>query len=168
MEASAEFVTVESVECMHGDFDVYDIQVDEDECFITSDIVAHNCELCIPLDGQEFPIDSGPRPPRHPNCRCVMSLVTKSFRELGIDADDATPEFRASATGQVPRTLTAEQWLRREPREMVVNSLGATRAKLFLDGNLPVKDFSDFTTGRIRTVAELEQRHGELFEKLGL
>ncbi len=34
-----------------------------------------SCEVCAELDGQIFPIDSGPRPAYHPHCRCTILAV---------------------------------------------------------------------------------------------
>lgn len=31
------------------------------------------CPQCGPLDGRTFSVDRGPRPPAHPNCRCMMA-----------------------------------------------------------------------------------------------
>lgn len=34
-----------------------------------------SCEECAGLDGQIFPVDSGPRPSYHVNCRCTILPV---------------------------------------------------------------------------------------------
>ena len=125
------------------------------------------CPVCFELDGQTFPIESGPRPPAHINCRCAITYVTPSFRELGLDIDEVPEGLRASVNGQVPQSLTAEQWLRREPRAAVIETLGPTRARLFLDGNLPIGRFVD-RRGNNFTVDQIRQREAALFERLGL
>lgn len=35
------------------------------------------CEECVPLHGKIYPIDEGPRPALHPQCRCVILSVTE-------------------------------------------------------------------------------------------
>ena len=34
------------------------------------------CPVCGPLAGSEWPSDTGPQPPAHPNCRC-QRLVSR-------------------------------------------------------------------------------------------
>ena len=139
---------------------------------------------CASLDGQVFPIGTGPRPPQHPNCRSTITPVTKSWRELakpgalkrgrGADNLDAlferrlkgkgfTPDqiagikraTRASMTGQVPGKLTYARWLRRQPAAFQDDVLGPTRAALFRDGTLTLDRFVDDRTGRAFTLADL-------------
>ncbi len=48
------------------------------------------------------------------------------------------------------------QWLKRQPRWFVEEALGKTRAKLFMDGGLDIKSFTDMS-GRPLTLDELKQ-----------
>lgn len=89
---------------------------------------------CRVLDGKVFPIDSGPRPPAHVRCRSFMVPITKSWKELGIDLEEIPEGTRASMDGQVPSTVTYEQWLRRQPIERVSKVLGAAKAERFISG----------------------------------
>jgi SPP1 gp7 family putative phage head morphogenesis protein len=41
------------------------------------------CAVCLAMDGEEF--DTDVMMGTHPNCRCVMVPVTKSFAELGVE-----------------------------------------------------------------------------------
>jgi len=70
-------------------------------------------DICQGLDGRVFPINEGPRPPIHFNCRSTIVPVVSSWKELGIEAPpEAT---RASMKGEVPAKLTYEEWAARNP-----------------------------------------------------
>lgn len=108
---------------------------------------SRTCPSCGALDGKLFPVDSGPRPPRHVNCRCGMVPVLKERLPLG-------PGQRASINGPVPDTLTFPQWLKRQPRAIVEDVLGKTRADLFLKGKLKITDFVN-RRGQLLTLDQL-------------
>lgn len=57
---------------------------------------------------------------------------------------------------QVSAKVTSQQWLQRQPRYFVESTLGKERAKLFLDGGLDIKKFTDLT-GRPLSLKELKQ-----------
>lgn len=128
---------------------------------------SRTCLQCSPLDGKVYPVDKGVRPPIHVNCRCTVVAVLKSWRDLGIDVDELDAGTRASMNGQVADTITYNEWLKTQPRGVVVDALGETRAKLFIDGNL---DVSAFTTDRRRelTLTEIRQRERSAFERAGV
>lgn len=51
------------------------------------------CPICAPLDGTgedewSEDEDGADGPPAHPNCRCVLIPVMKSFRDLGVDVPE--------------------------------------------------------------------------------
>lgn len=80
--------------------------------------------ICRARDGELFPVDSGPRPPAHPNCRSTTVSVLKSAEELGIPLDKLPPGTRASMNGQVPATQTYYDWLKRQPVSVQKEVLG--------------------------------------------
>lgn len=122
-----------------------------------STLDARTTTICRARDGKVFPVDSGPRPPAHWNCRSTTTPVLKSWKDLGIDAEDAPPGTRASMDGQVPADLTYPEWLKRQPREFVLDVMGQRKGALFLDGNLPMDRFVD-QTGRELTLEQLQQK----------
>lgn len=124
--------------------------------------------ICRARDGKLYPVDSGPRPPAHFRCRSTIAPVTKSWRDLGIDLDEAPPGTRASMDGQVPADQTYGEWLAKQPRAFVVDVLGETKAKLFLDGKLPMDRFVDLRTGDEFTLEELRKRDAAAFARAGL
>ena len=69
---------------------------------------------------------------------------------------------------QVSAKVTSQQFMERQPRFFVESALGKTRAKLFLDGKLPIKKFTDLQ-GRPLTLDELKKTaEGEkAFRRIG-
>lgn len=120
-----------------------------------STLDARTCTQCMYLDGRVYPLSSGPRPPVHVNCRCTMTPVLKS----GSQIPGLPPATRASMNGQVPDDITYGEWLRRQPRDVIVEALGPTRAELFIQGKLPVTSFVN-RRGRQWTLDELRRREG--------
>lgn len=146
--------------------------------------------ICMGRSQQVYPIDSGPRPPAHINCRSTTTPVTRSFREMGLDRDeppvamqpfildkrrlkDIPKDERDALLGFTRADESYGDWLRRQDssksgKAFVEDVLGPTRAKLFLDGKLDIKSFVDMKTGREFSLAELRQRHATAFAKAEL
>ena len=57
---------------------------------------------------------------------------------------------------QIKASVTADQWMRRQPRWFVEQALGKTKAKLFLDGGLKMDSMVD-AQGKSLTLEELRQ-----------
>lgn len=133
-----------------------------------STLDSRTSEICITRDGKVYPVESGPRPPAHPNCRSAISPVLKSWKELGINLKEAPEGTRASMNGQVPASETYASWLKRQPVSFQNDVLGQTKAKLFRQGELTVDKFVDEQTGRGYTLAELRARHPDEFKRAGV
>jgi SPP1 gp7 family putative phage head morphogenesis protein len=125
------------------------------------------CEICMGYDGQVFDMDEGPRPPAHPSCRCATAPVVKSWKELGVDLAEAPEGTRASMDGQVPATLSYNQWLQGQSADVQDEALGLTRGALFRRGGLEVDAFSD-SRGNKLNLDELRAREAKAFEKAGI
>ena len=69
--------------------------------------------------------------------------------------------------GVRPRKVTFESWLRDESRAFQDDYLGPTRAKLFRDGGLRLKQFNN-PAGREMPLRDLARMHGDAFEAAGL
>jgi SPP1 gp7 family putative phage head morphogenesis protein len=115
------------------------------------------CMRCAALDGKTFKVGSGPRPPYHWNCRCTVAPVTKTWREMGIDIDEAPPGTRASINGQVSETETFQTWLKKQPASVQDEALGPTRGRMFRSGEIDIDRFVD-TRGNQLTLDELRER----------
>lgn len=123
--------------------------------------------VCQARDGEVFPVDSGPRPPAHWQCRSTVTPLVKSWAELGFRGKELSPGQRASITGAVPAKLTYSDWLRRQSRKTVEDILGPNRAALFLDGGLSLDRFVD-EAGESYTLAELRGFDRAAFTRAGL
>jgi SPP1 gp7 family putative phage head morphogenesis protein len=110
-------------------------------------------ETCRALDGTVFPLNSGPRPPAHMNCRSTVTPIVRDWEAMGLE--DLTEETRASLTGEVPAAMTYDDWLREQPANVQDEVLGPSRGKMFRDG-MTLERFVD-DTGRQYTLAELAE-----------
>lgn len=133
----------------------------------TSVLDGRTTAVCRARDGRYFPVDRGPRPPAHWNCRSTTVPVLKSFRDLGFDIGDLPEGTRASMNGQIPASVTYNDWLRTQPREFVEDVLGKTKAKLYLDGKLSLDRFVD-RKGKELTLEQLRRQDAEAFALAGV
>lgn len=108
--------------------------------------------------GHKIPWGDGPGR-LHFNCRSVSVPVLKSWRELGIDADDLPAGTRASMDGQVPGDLSYAQWFAKQSAERQDEIVGARRGALFRAGRITFDSFTD-DKGRWLTLAQLLGRVG--------
>lgn len=126
---------------------------------------SRTCPVCAPRHMAYYPMGPAGRPvtppdgsappfiapPIHPRCRCFLAPVTKSWRELGIDApDDRT---RRRLDGNRAENMNYDQWLRRQPKAVQVEVLGRARANLWRSGVVKLADLSD--RGRTLSLGEL-------------
>lgn len=137
--------------------------------------------ICIARDGEEYPVDSGPRPPAHYNCRSTTVPITKSWQELGLtNANPEKPISRPYVTdsrkvanippaererliGQVENQSYAE-WLADQPAEFQDDVLGKGRAEVFRRGHLPIERFVN-ETGTWLTLDELRAREARALKR---
>lgn len=144
--------------------------------------------ICRSLDGNFYPTgdDSYPRIPVHFGCRSSYYFVTDES-EIGqgrkaaiggkTDGSDINPNrklvYRGKRDkdlfnpGQVNASTTQDAWLRRQPRWFVESALGPDRAKLFLDGKIDIKKFTDMQ-GKPINLDRLKQLDSAAFERAGL
>ena len=89
--------------------------------------------ICASLDGKEFPVGKGPRPPAHPNCRSTTVPIIFGSDELkksGI----LPKSTRASFSGQIDGDVSFDGFLRRQGDEFALDYLGPARFKKWKDG----------------------------------
>lgn len=101
------------------------------------------------------------------NCRSSTAPVLKSWKEMGIDLQEAPEGTRASLDGQVPASTTYSDWLRRQPPEVQDDVLGKAKGRLYRKGGLSVDRFVD-RAGNELTLDQLRRREADAFEKAGI
>lgn len=106
--------------------------------------------------GHSVPWGDGPGR-LHFNCRSVSVPVLKSWRELGIDADEMTPGTRASMDGAVPAETTYAQWFARQSAQRQDEIVGPERGELFRAGKVTFEKFTD-DRGQWLSLDELRRR----------
>jgi SPP1 gp7 family putative phage head morphogenesis protein len=122
--------------------------------------------ICRSLDGQVFPVDSGQRPPAHPNCRSTtVPVIDKRFKIM--DDDDAfRPAKGADGREEAKGTDTYGTWLKRQPASFQDDILGKDKGKLFRQGGLPMDKFVD--NGKELSLSELKKKYPKAWEKSNL
>lgn len=99
---------------------------------------------CRTLDGQEYDIDKGPRPPIHINCRSTTIPVLDSrFKVL--------EEGRTRAVGgggSISANKSYYDWLKTQSAEFQDSVIGVTRGKLLRNGGLTSQRFAELQLGK--------------------
>lgn len=136
-------------------------------------------EICRIRDGLKYGADAKHRPIGHKipwlqgpgrshwRCRSNAQPVTKSWRELGFDADELDAGSRASMDGQVPGEVKYGEWLQRQSALRQDQVVGETRGRLMREGQLPFDRFYD-DRGHWLSLDELRARDAAAFERAGL
>ena len=126
-------------------------------------------QLCRSMDKRKFPMDSGPRPPFHPNCRTTFILLTRLSETF---AEGAT---RASVGDDGPKQVSASldyyHWLQQQPAAFQDLAIGPVRAKLFREGGLSVERFAELQLDRNfapLTLLQMKSLEPLAFELAGL
>lgn len=138
----------------------------------SSTLDGRTTEICRARDGKAYTLETkrpighslaylGGAGNAHFGCRSTMVAVTKSWRELGIDADELPASTRASMDGQLPDDITYEEWLKKKPASFQNEVLGVTKGKAFRKG-LSLDRFEN-NRGRQYTIDELKARDSQYF-----
>ena len=123
-------------------------------------------QQCRSLDGRRFPVDEGPRPPIHINCR--STTVADLDPEFAFLKEGAT---RSSKDGYVDADLTYYEWLKLQPPDFQDEAIGPTRAALLRDGGLTAERFAEINLGKSfepLTLEEMRRIEPLAFERAGI
>lgn len=92
------------------------------------------------------------------NCRCQLTPILKTWREIGIDEDELPEGTRSSLDGYVPQTTTFDKWIEGKSEKFKEDYLGKGRYNLYKDGKIT---FSDLVgqKGRTLTLKELLEKY---------
>lgn len=126
-------------------------------------------QQCRSMDKRRFPVDSGPRPPFHPNCRTTFVLLTKLSEMFAKGATRAS--VGADGAGQVSASLDYYHWLQQQPASFQDVAIGPVRAKLFREGGLSVERFAELQLDRNfapLTLAQMKGLEPLAFERAGI
>ena len=139
------------------------------------------CLACMSLDSRDevYPLGEGPTMPLHPRCRCFKEIITKTFREMGVDVDEIEKAYRPYTirgtvdpiTGKVTpgkigvgkgRIIETdrflgmyEDFLKGQSVTVQRQILGPSRLELWKSGKVKLMDFAD-KNGKIKLLMELE------------
>jgi SPP1 gp7 family putative phage head morphogenesis protein len=99
------------------------------------------CKVCGALDLKEFPLDKGPRPAIHVNCRCTVTakLIAKF---AAFNKRSARPSVGPDGAEPASAGVPYFQWLKQQPAEFQNEAIGPVRAKLLQDGGLSADRFA--------------------------
>ena len=125
----------------------------------------NTCVQCMAYSGAQWDMEGKPikgdlplkNPPLHPNCRCVLTSITKTFKELGIKGLPELPDTgeRASDLGPIDRKTTMDQFLKMHDTEWQDEMLGKGKAKLWRDGKITLQQLVS-GEGRELSLAQLK------------
>lgn len=96
---------------------------------VTKDTDPPPCLACLALDGQEFSIDEGFMP-SHVNCRCSPRPKTLTYRDMGLDVDEA-PDGYQSGT----------EWFESLPESEQEKFFGKAAWEAYQAGDVKLTDF---------------------------
>jgi hypothetical protein len=142
--------------------------------------------ICMSRNLREWEIDdpSYPRLPFHFGERSIYIVRIKGTDPLeglkpsvgsqpGASKSDFTRRFKGKKDTdiynikQVAADTSSDQFLRRQSRAFVENTLGTAKAKLFLDGKFTLKRFVD-ATGRTLDLKQLKKLDAAAFNRAGI
>lgn len=127
-----------------GFVDVYDLHVEDDHSYHVNGIPVHNSTLCRGLDGELFPIDSGPRPPAHYGCRSsAVPVLKKEFQLLSQGRQRSSRDPVTGEVGSVSAKQTYYGWLKNQPAKVQDSIIGSSRGKLLRNGGLTTERFTE-------------------------
>ena len=99
--------------------------------------------VCQALDGRKYPLDKGPRPPAHVNCRSTtIAVLDKRFKELEKGRTRTARDLETGKTKNVSANTTYYSWLKRQPAAVQDSIIGKTKGKLLRNGGLTSKRFA--------------------------
>lgn len=132
-----------------------------------STLDSRTTEICMAYSGASWDLEGKPTGskklpynggvPRHWSCRSFEIPVTKSFRELGLDAAEFDKGTRSSIDGQVARDLSFDEWLQARTSAQQDEMLGKGKAELFRSGKISLIDLVN-GNGNPLTLAQLQNR----------
>lgn len=132
---------------------------------------ARTSSQCRSLDGREFPLDEGPRPPLHINCRSTTSAVFKGKLDLLRGGGTQNARGPDGKVTRVDADLSYYDWLKQQPAAFQDSVIGPERGKLLRDGGLSAKRFAELQLNKNFQpidLAEMRRIEPAAFDKAGI
>lgn len=136
-----------------------------------STLDSRTTEICMSLDGQEFDVGEGPRPPIHIGCRSSVVGVLDSRLDFLSEGATRSARGESGKVSSAPSKQTYYEWLKGQPDAFQNDALGPTRAKLFREGGLSAERFRELQLGtnfQPLTLQEMRELEPHAFERAGL
>lgn len=115
------------------------------------------CPVCASKAGRTWRVEKPPGnpPPIHAQCRCVLTPITRTFEEMGIDAPETGgATMRASQDGPVG-SMNYREWFRQQSDSFQRRVLGPSRFKAYKAGKI---DFDSMVkNNRVVRVGDLPE-----------
>jgi len=126
---------------------------------------SRTCLHCAPRDGLTWTLDrrgvghkvSYRTPPLHFSCRCLLSPITKTFKELGLPYDEPPPINRSSVGGPVGGNMDFEAFLKRQGKEFQKEVLGTRRLKMWRNDDITLLDLIN-NQDRVLTIDAIKKK----------
>lgn len=139
---------------------------------ITATLDGKTSGICRSLDGQEYPLDKGPRPPFHVNCRTTTTAVLD--KRYSFLSEGKTRSTRDPETGKIKSTSSKDtyySWLKKQPAGVQDSIVGPTRGKLLRNGGISSGRFAELQLGKNfepLTLKEMKELEPFAFEKANI
>lgn len=122
---------------------------------------------CRALDGREFKLGKGPRPPIHPNCRSTTVMVLKD--EFAVMQGQGKRGAKGAKGGEtISEKTTYYAWLKRQPAKFQDKVLGPENGKLFRGLKIDANKFSELSLDknfRPISMTQLKASRPDIFEE---
>ena len=96
------------------------------------------------------------KPPFHYSCRSCTVPSLKSWRELGININEAPEGTRSALDGYVPQSTTYSEWFDKAGEKVQMDVLGPARYKQYKEGGMKITEF--IKDGSWLSLEQLKQR----------
>lgn len=124
---------------------------------IVATLDSRTTQQCRSLDGRVFPIDSGPAPPFHVNCRTTEVGVLDERFEMLDEGGTRAARGPDGTVDRIPANETYYSWLKKQPAGFQDSAIGATRGKLLREGGLSAERFAEMQLGKRWEPLNLDQ-----------
>ncbi len=140
-----------------------------------STLDGHTTLVCVAYSGKEWdkklqPVNGNTLPfvspkgarsgtPRHWSCRSLITVLTKTFKELGLDIPEFKASTRAASGGPVAVGTTFTEFIDKKGKAFADDLLGPGRAELYRDKKITLSQLLD-QSGRPISLEDLRKKYG--------